>query len=623
MKIVSFVPFNKVDLNNGFWLDRYNLNKETSLNNVRVRFEESGRFDALRFNYLKTGKKPHIFFDSDVAKWMEGVAYLAEKDCASMEGHLALCEELIDCMERAQRPDGYLNSEHQQISPDQIFRHRWRHELYCAGHLIEAAIAYHNATGKDRFLRIMERYCDCIERAFITEKTAGFVTPGHEEIELALFKLYRHTGNEKYKMMAEFFLNNRGLVEEEMVYKTETESNRYGTQDDVDIRHLKDANGHCVRAVYLYTGIADMALENRDEALFKNLDSVFDDIVNRKMYVTGGIGSTRATESFTVPYDLPNHTAYTESCCAIALMRFTARMRSMAKNAKYGHLMERVLYNSMLSSTSLDGKAFFYENPLEIALEELNREIAAPASRREKLPITQRVEVFSCSCCPPNINRFFGELGSYICVEDEDCACVEQYVSSTVQTAFGTLTVKEQYALDGKATISSNDYRAKTVCVRIPEWSRKVCARINGIEIAPECRDGYATFTVDHSFTLELDFHIAPRFLSANPKVRADAGRVALSYGPVVYCLEGADNGERLNRIRIKPTKQTLDAAQKQLDFHKLYSLRLPAERETSDDRLYFDATEEACEQIVAKFIPYFAFANRGESDMLVWVRKA
>ena len=624
MKNLNFIPFPKVSFRDGFWQERYDLNKRTSIANVRTRFEESGRFDALRFNYLKTGKKPHIFFDSDAAKWIEGVAYLAQKDPDAMREHLELCEELIDCMERAQRPDGYLNSEHQQISPDLIFRDRGRHELYCAGHLIEAAIAYHEATGKDRFLKIMERYCACIERAFITEKTAAFVTPGHEEIELALFKLYRHTGNEKYKAMAEFFLKNRAMEEEQPVYAENGISNKYGSQDDVDIYHLEEANGHCVRAIYLYTGIADMALENDDKALFERLESVFDDIVTRKMYITGGIGSTRETESFTVPYDLPNHTAYTESCCSIALMRFAARMRALAKNAKYGHMMERVLYNSMLSSTSLDGKAFFYENPLEIALEDYGREKSGLPSRCMRLPITQRVEVFGCSCCPPNINRFFGELGSYLFVEDADGICIEQYVSVDVDSAFGKVRINTQYALDGKAEIHSEKYGGKLLSLRIPAWCKTMSALLNGKEAEPvKIQDGYAYFTVGASFTLSLDFHIAPVFVRANPLVRADAGRVALCYGPVVYCLEGVDNGTRLNRISIEATQKTLDAAKKELDFHGLYSFTLPLLRDTDDERLYFDATEATTTSIRAKFIPYFAFANRGKSDMLVWVRKA
>lgn len=617
MKSSSFIPFSKVDLYDGFWRDRYELNKNVSINNVRIRFEDSHRFDAMRFNYLKNGHKPHIFFDSDVAKWMEAVAYLMEKDPETMREHEILCEELIACMEQAQRPDGYLNSEHQQISPHLIFRERWRHELYCAGHLIEAAIAYHKATGRDRFLAIMERYCDCIERVFIKEKSAGFTTPGHEEIELALFKLWKHTGKEKYRTMAEYFLTERGKHPEETIPSQLTP---HTWQDNTDIYHLSEAHGHSVRALYFYSGIADMALANNDEVLYNNLETVFEDITERKMYVTGGVGSTRIYEGFTVPYDLPNHTAYTESCCAIAMMLFASRMRHIEKKAKYGHVMERVLYNSMLSSTSLDGKAFFYENPLEIALPEYNREVGAIPDRRERLPITQRVEVFGCSCCPPNINRFFGEFGSYLCVDDGDGLCIEQYVASDMQTPYGALRIREQYAIDGKVEISSDNYTAKTISLRVPEWCKRVTATRNGEAIELAIIDGYAAVEVDGAFTLALDFHIAPRFVAANPNVRSNAGRVALCYGPVVYCLEKADNGERLNRIEI--AIDSLSDAKYERDFHKLYSISLPAYRAADNQNLYFDAEESSLIPITAKFIPYFAFANRGESDMLVWVRR-
>lgn len=319
MKKSSFVSFRDVELGDGFWHDRYDLNKRVSVKNVRERFEETGRFDALRFNFLKTGRRPHVFFDSDAAKWMEAVAYLYEKDPVGTADDIALCEELIDCMERAQRPGGYLNSTHQQITPETIFMNRNDHELYCAGHLIEAAVAYHRATGRDRFLRIMERYCDCIGRAFITEKTAAFTTPGHEEIELALIKLYRHTGERKYLEMARFFLENRAKAENE---KHPPDGNPKYFQDDADIYNLKEANGHCVRALYLYCGIADLAAETGDGRLTENLRSVFSDITLRKMYITGGVGSTYRGESFTVPYDLPNFTAYTESCAAIAMVLF-------------------------------------------------------------------------------------------------------------------------------------------------------------------------------------------------------------------------------------------------------------------------------------------------------------
>ena len=617
MKTVEFIPFQSVTLTDGFWKDRYDLNKTVSLENVRKRFEESGRFDALRFNYAQTGKKPHIFFDSDVAKWMEAVAYLIEQDRDAMREHEVLCEELIDCMEHAQREDGYLNSEHQQVSPHLIFRNRDRHELYCAGHLIEAAIAYHKATGRDRFLKIMERYCDLIERVFLIEDSAQFMTPGHEEIELALIKLYRHTKKEKYLKMAHFFLEMRGNNEKD---KPIYEENLFGSQDDVDIRHLESANGHCVRALYLYSGVADLAAETDDALLFENLEKVFSDITNQKMYITGGVGSTPTTESFTVPYDLPNRTAYTESCCAVAMMMFTSRMRLLSKQAKYGHLAERVLYNAMLSSTSLDGKSFFYENPLEIALEEYGREVAVPRRQHARLPITQRVEVFSCSCCPPNINRFFAHLGDYICVDDGDSLCVEQYISAKLDTPHGNLTITGEYARNGKVHIAGNGYTKETVSFRVPEWCKTVTVQLNGEIITPRICNSYIYLTVGENFTVDLDFHISLAFVSANPMVRDNVGRVALLRGPVVYCIEGVDNGKRLNRIEVS-TDALADAIE-ELDFHGLYSVTLPAFRLSENSALYFDAKDSTVGPVRIKCIPYFAFANRGESDMQVWMRR-
>ena len=617
MKTVDFIPFQSVRLTDGFWKSRSDLNKNISLSNVRKRFEETGRFDALRFNYHKNGKKPHYFFDSDVAKWMEAVAYLLEQDPESMREHEALCEELIECMERAQRDDGYLNSEHQQIDPHLIFSNRDRHELYCAGHLIEAAIAYHKATGRDRFLKIMERYCDLIERVFLIENSAGFMTPGHEEIELALIKLYRHTQNEKYLRMARFFLEMRGNNEKD---KPIYEDNRFGSQDDVDIRHLESANGHCVRALYLYSGVADLAAETDDALLFDNLEKVFADITNGKMYITGGVGSTPTTESFTVPFDLPNRTAYTESCCAVAMMMFASRMRRLSKQAKYGHLAERVLYNAMLSSTSLDGKSFFYENPLEIALEEYGREVAVPRRQHMRLPITERLEVFGCSCCPPNINRFFAHLGDYICVDEGNSICIEQYISAELNTPYGKLTITESYAKDGKARIVGCDYTTKSISLRIPEWCKALTVTLDGKSITPEVRNGYAYVSVCKDFTLDLDFCISLSFVSANPMVRDNAGRMALMRGPVVYCIEGIDNGTRLNRIEVSTT--ALADAVEELDFHGLYSVSLPALRLKEKASLYFDADESATESIRIKCIPYFAFANRGKSDMQVWIRR-
>lgn len=622
MKNNNFVPFTNVDLTDGFWKNRYELNRDVSVPNVQKRFEETARFDAMRFNYHKNGKEIHFFYDSDMAKWAEAVSYLIMKDPGGFAEYERFIDEIVDCMEAAQRPDGYLNSYHQQIEPRMIFKDRTRHELYCLGHLIEAAIAYDKATGKRKFLDVLERYCELIHKVFFIENSAAFETPGHEEIELALYKLYRYTGKKVYKEMADGFLTRRARNEkDDIVYKDQNGvPNKFGTQDDCVIEELSDANGHCVRALYLYSGIADMALENNDAKLKGALDSVFDDIVNRKMYITGGVGSTKTTESFTVPYDLPNMTAYAESCCAIAMIMFAMRLRRLEANGRYGDLIERVLYNSLLSSTSLDGKAFFYTNSLEIALEERNREVAVPDGYREWMPISTRVEVFWCSCCPANVNRMFASLADTVCFDGDKNAYIEQWIPSNVKSAFGDLILEGEYATSGKMTLKSSNYKSDTVAVRIPKWCRKLTVMQNGTGINDyKLENGYAYFVVGSSFELHFDFNIAPMFVAANPNVRANVGRVALTYGPTVYCLEGVDNGARLNQVSV-----SLDLAKATCtpDFHGLYSIATDGFRDTEQNELYFDASLSDKTPCRLKFIPYFAFANRGESDMLVWVRK-
>ncbi len=618
MKIGNFVSFRDVKLNDGFWQKRYDVNKNVSIASVRDRFEETARFDAMRFNYLKTGKKPHIFYDSDVAKWVEGVAYIMEHDRESMAENEKLIDEMIECMARSQRDDGYLNSHHQQIEPEKIFKVRGNHELYCCGHFIEAAIAYHHATGKRKLLDIMEKYVDCIIRAFVTEKTASFATPGHEEIELALYKLYRYTGQKKYADLAKHFLVQRGVAKEDMAHYYEFQESGID-QGDVDIYNLRKANGHTVRAFYFYSAIADLLQEEGDVRLKTSLDSVWRDVVDSKMYITGGTGSTFRYEGFTVPYDLPNRGAYSESCCAIAFIMWAMRMRAVEKKAEYGHVIERIMYNNLLSPTSLDGKSFFYENPLEIAKEEYDREVSTTPGFRERLPIRQRLEVFGCSCCPPNINRWFAELGEMICFE-EDCAYIEQYVSSTSKTKFGDVTISENYGVGGKATVTSTNYTAGKIAVRIPEWCTTYTAVLNGKTVMSSNENGYAYFEVGNDFTLMLDFNIQPVFVCANPNVRENVGRVALCYGPIVYCLEGVDNGERLNRISVDVNDLT--TVKTYPDFHNFNSIEMRGYRDKDSEKLYFSVKDKQVEEIVLKFIPYYAFANRGDNDMLVWVRQ-
>ncbi len=614
MKNQTYVTFRNVQLQDGFWQSRYRINREVSLPSVQKRFEDTGRFEALRFTHAQSDKPLHIFYDSDVAKWIEAVAYLIEKDRKGMQPYEQFVDELINSMAHNQAEDGYLNSYFQQVEPTERFKKRDAHELYCAGHLIDAAVAYAMATGKKKFLHIMEKYCSLIDEVFRVEKSAPYVTCGHEEIELALFRLYDYTQDERYYQLAKYFLLARG---------NDGDAQLFGCKEyaqDYSVLHTTEAMGHCVRALYLYCGVADLAKKEGDVSLLNNLQLIFDDIVQRKSYLTGGVGSTDRGEGFTVAYDLPNHTAYSESCGAIASIYFSMRLRSMHANAKYGHHIERVLYNAFLSSTSVDGKAFFYENPLEIALEEYGRQSGIAPAHRERLPITQRKEVFDCSCCPPNVNRFVASIGDLVCLEGEDVLYVDQYLSSKVATSFGTITVQEEYATEGTATVSSNDFTAKRLAVRVPVWGLDGTAILNGEDVALQIADdGYAYFDVGAQFSLSLDFHIRPRFVRANPKVRANVGRVALTYGPLVYCLEGVDNGARLNRISLAPAR--VGDITKEKDFHGLYSISLDGYCDEDTDKLYLWEEERRVTKKRLRFIPYFAFANRGETDMLVYLR--
>lgn len=609
-----FVPFYKVELLDGFWKDRYNLNKDVSIESVKQRFSETNRFEALRFTYKEKKDPIHFFYDSDVAKWIEAVAYLIIREENFDKQYEEFIDELVDSMEKNQMENGYLNSFHQQVEPENIFKIRDHHELYCLGHFIEAAVAYDYATKKPKLLNIIKKYVDHVYDIFYVKKCAPFDTPGHEEIELALYKLYLYTKEEKYKKLADFFLLTRGKS-----LKDKGVWNGYSnySQDNTDIYHLESAVGHCVRALYLYSGASDKAYIDKDIDLFNSLNKVYDDIINTKLYITGAVGSTHNGESFTVSYDLPN-TAYAESCCAMAFNMFSLRMRLIDKNVKYGHLIERINYNLLLSSTSLSGKGFFYENPLEIVLEDYDREIGVPKENRTRLPIKERLEVFDCSCCPPNIARWFAEFGQSICFDDE-ISYIEQYISSLVKSSYGDIEIKETYALDGKCKVASKNYTKDKIAFRMPEWSTKVDVLVNGNKIETNIVEGYLYIDVNNEFEIDLDFNIKPRFIRSHSFVNANAGKVALTYGPLVYCVEAKDNVERLHRLRV--LVNNINECKIYKDFHGFNSIEIDGLIDKSNKSLYFDINEEEFENIKIKYIPYFAFANRGESSMQIYIR--
>ena len=606
----TFIPFHQVSLTDDFWRSRQQVNAEATLQAVYERFKETGRFAALDFAYRPGDPNPpHIFWDSDIAKWMEGAAYILRQGRdPALE---ALMDALIEKIVLHQREDGYFNTYFQQMAPDEIFRHRTQHELYCAGHLMEAAIAYAQATGKDRFLRAMCRYADCIDRVFRVERSAGFTTPGHEEIELALLRLWEATGEERYLTLARFFIDQRGTSEE-----TEYEVNRHCySQSHLPVREQTTAEGHAVRAVYLYTAMAKLARIDGDQALKSACEKIFENIISRRMYITGGIGSAALGEAFTVDYDLPNLTAYSESCAAIGLMLFCQQLQCMEADSRYADTIERVMYNGFLSAVSLDGTSFFYLNPLEIAPKLLKRDVSIRKGGRE-LPITQRQKVFSCSCCPPNIVRMMPQIGGLVYGVDDDTLYVHQYIQSEAEMDGLTVTQETAYPAAGKVILTVSGCGKRRIALRKPFWCRSLTLTQEGRPVAYIQEKGYLYVDAAPEMRLELDMAMPVALIQANPRVYENCGKAALMRGPVVYCAEGVDNGDNLKDVMLDAD---LAPEVQESDLYHCPTLCVNARRRVDFDELY-TAAPIALKPIRLRLIPYFAFANRGTTEMVVWM---
>ncbi len=594
------INFKNVSITDGFWRDMQQKNINTTINAVYKRFNETGRFEAMKCNWKEgMDKKPDVYWDSDVAKWIEGAAYILSKHYdADLE---AKVEETIDDIEKNQDESGYFNVYYLVVEPENRFKNRLDHELYCAGHLIEAAVTYYETCGKDRFLKLMMKYADYIYKVFAQDKSAAFITPGHEEIELALLRLYRCTSNKKYFELCKFFIENRGKHKEQ-IYDCFTE--KYA-QDEMAVEKLTSADGHAVRAVYLYTAMADLANEENDKELFKVCNALFEDIVNKKMCITGGIGASHLGEAFTVPYDLPNETSYNETCASIGMTFFSDRMLSNNINSLYSDIIEREIYNGVISGISFDGKSFFYENPLEINL----RNHMCNLSAREgiRLPITQRKEVFDCSCCPPNLNRFIASVEQYIYGEKDSVFYVHQYMASTFDDGNHRISQKTDYPANGSIEIDCTEI--DTVALRIPYWCNDFT-----LNTSYEIKDGYAYIKNPKKITLELN--MTCKLYMANSEIDSCSGKVALMYGPMVYCLEGIDNDVNLHNVYIR---EALNASFERIDELDCNAIVVDGYKRRETNILYHPVNNDF-EKIRIKFIPYHLFANRGESDMLVWI---
>lgn len=604
MKTYQGVNHQNICITNGFWKNRQDINASITSHAVYNRFSDSHRFEALDCNWNeRMSYRPHIFWDSDVAKWLEGAAYIIHH---TKDTHLeALCEKAIQTIIKNQTPEGYFNSYFLVLRQNERFKHRNDHELYCAGHLMEAACAYYEATGKNAFLKAMCKYADYIYDTFYIYQTPSFVTSGHPEIELALVRLYETTGNEKYLELSKHFIDKRGNNPKDQ--DIAKDYNKYNTQDHLPLVEQRTAEGHSVRALYIYSAMSDIARTFDHDGYFEACEAIFENIISKRMYITGGVGSSSMGESFATDYFLPNDTAYTETCAAIALALFCKRMQRISNNSKYADIAERVIYNGFLSGVSLDGKAFFYENPLEI--NPAYHDVNTSSTKKRHMPIMQRLELFGCSCCPPNVLRFIASIGDLLYTHDEKTLFMHQFMNSDATIKNTQVCQTTAYPVDGalKITMEGNDF--EEIAIRIPGWCQNFTA-----DASYTLENGYAYFQAAPEINICFEMNV--QLYQSNPAVQNNAGCVAVARGPVIYCLEEIDNGANLHSLNLDSNADFM------LEFTKDYQvpvLHTEGYRTKAGAGLYsfYDGTME---KTALHFIPYFAFANRGVSEMLVWI---
>ncbi len=591
------LPLQKVEVGGPFWGPRLETNASATLGACLHQCRITGRIRNFAVAAgLVLGKHEGYFFnDSDVYKVLEGGAYILARHPDSP--YRKQMERVIDLVGAAQERDGYLNTFVQVVKPGGRWKNvRFGHELYCAGHLFEAGDAWFRATGEVKLLGVAERFARNIRSVF--GPRGRHDPPGHEEIELALFKLWRLTGNRDYLDLARFFLEQRGRPGGHKLY------GEYA-QDTVPVRKLREVHGHAVRAMYLFCGMTDLYAVTGDPALKEALDSLWTDLTERKMYVTGGIGSSGGNEGFTGPYDLPNDAAYCESCAAVGLALWAERMFRTSGEARYLDVLERVLYNGLLSGVSWSGDKFFYRNPL--------------GSRGD----IHRKDWYACACCPPNLLRYIASLPQRIYARRGDRVYLALYAESSVEAPLdgGSVRIAQEtrYPWDGRVKVHVDPAEGKQsfeLLCRVPGWcGGKARFHLDGKPVHPPLVKGFASFRREwkRGDTLELEFPMEIRRVHADPRVAADRGRTALARGPLVYCLEACDNGGRARNL-VLPPGAPLEARFEKGLFGGTVVIEGPAEAvlEKGGKRVLAATRLEA--------IPYSLWDNRAPGEMVVWI---
>ena len=588
MKMITPVNFSNVKIDDGFWSPRLQSHKEVTLKVCIDQIENlTGRIRNFENAAKGEGQHSGIYYDdSDVYKALEGMAYaLKNNPDPELE---AKCDEWIDKFAAAQQEDGYINTFFTLTGLENRWDNMDKHEMYCAGHMIEAGVAYYNVTGKRKLLDVCIRMADHMMTVFGPDKRHW--VPGHEEIELALVKLYQTTGEQKYLEFANWLLEQRGHGYGSHG-KLDRPWNAAYYQDDIPVREMSEIGGHAVRSMYLYCGMADVAAYTGDQGYIDALNRLWDDVVLRNMYITGGIGQSASNEGFTEDYDLPNLTAYCETCASVGMVLWNWRMNQFTGDSKYIDVLERSLYNGALAGISLAGDKFFYVNPLE------------------SMGDHHRQAWYGCACCPSQVCRFLPSIGNYVYGVSNNALWVNLYMGSQAEVAMGkktlTLTQETNYPWDGAVAlkVGMKGSLKTQVRLRIPAWCKSYTLAVNGEPIEALVENGYAI--IDRKWknddVVTINFEMPVELVSADPRVKDDIGKRAVQRGPLVYCIEEVDNP---------------------MDFDSLQIVENTAfDTHFKADKLggIVEVTAHTGEQTL-NYIPYYAWDNREAGKMKVWV---
>ncbi len=574
-----------------------------------------------------------VFLDTDLYKWIESASYcIAAGQGTEFESRI---DQVVDILEKAQDEDGYLNTYFQIEEPQKKWTNLVEgHELYTSGHMIEAAVAYALVTDKKKFLQIAIKNADLICKVFGTGRDQIPGVPGHEEIELALIKLYKWTKDDKYLKQADYFVRQRGTAPNylqgeidgrngpEFFPEFRSYSMKYAQADKPPVQQ-SEAEGHAVRAMYLYSAMSDLAIEEQDKEMEKACDRLWSSMVDKRMYITGGIGSSGFLECFTTDYDLPNSTNYCETCASVGIMMFGQRMAALKKDASYYDTVERALYNTILAAMNLQGDRYFYVNPLEMVPQFCTEHTYMDHVK----PIRQKW--FNVACCPPNLARTLASLPQYIYSCDEDGIYINQFISSRADVddvgQEAVIDLKSDLLTKGTVDIGVTLKKDAVLRIRIPAYARDMEIILDGEKAAYEAINNYARLSLSAgSYCIRLKTDIHPQFVAANHNVRADVGKVAVVNGPFVYCLEEADNGKNLADIYVDA-----DAGLCNTDPGSEFPGEVPLveyqgyrvqSKGVMDDSLYGKAEFEK-KPVRIRAVPYAFWNNRGIGEMEVWQR--